>query len=1599
MTAPFAVKTRILFLLSALCSLTAGAQLSANFTASPLSGCVPLLVNFTDLSTGNPTQWRWDLGNGTISFNQNPSASYFTPGQYTIKLVVHDAFGNSDSITRTQYISANAQPTVNFSGNPLTGCYPLPVQFTDMSTSGSGTLNSWQWDFGDGSSSPQQNPSHTYMASGNYNVTLQVTNSVGCVGILNKTQYVHINTGVHANFSNGLPSSCTAPASITFQNLSTGSGTLTYQWTFGDGGTSTATNPTHIYNAAGSYTVRLIVTNNTGCRDTLTRANAIVIGTVHAAFTCANSVCVNTPLTITNASVPVPQSVSWDFGDGTTSMATNPVKVYITPGPRVIRLIANFGACADTAYKTIQVLNKPAAAFTNSNPFSCIPPLTVNFTNSSPGFGYTYTWNFGDGSASTLPNPVHTYTAYGNFDVTLIVTNANGCSDTLVKTSLVKIQSPHVTIDSLPKSDCAPFTWHFTASVNAVDPVASYLWDFGDGNTSTLAAPTHTFGVGSYTIKLVIVTAGGCTDSTTIVGGIIASTKPVANFSATPRDVCAHVPVNFTDLSTGTVTWWQWSFGDGGISNQQNPVHLYEDTGYFTVQLIIRNNGCPDTIRFVNYIHINPPIANFVANFNCINPKVQTFTDQSIGADTWSWNFGDGGTSTLQNPVHTYASTGVFNVTLTVHNNTTGCNHTKTAQVNVIIEKAAFMASDTAICRNTSVSFSATGNNPANVASYNWDFGDGNTGTGATVNHTYTLSGSYNVRLIITDILNCSDTLVKPLYITVYGPTASFTAPTSSCLMHTIIFTDLSHGDGTNPIVSWTWDYGDGVRETLNTPPFQHTYTWNGIYSVSLKVTDSRGCTDSILSPGAVVVSKPVASFSSLDTLTCPAMPVQFSDSSSGPALTYLWDFGDGATSAIANPVHAYSLDGIYTVTLVVTNYYGCKDTMVRPAYIRVASPHAGFTMSDSLGTCPPLFVNFTDTSQNYIAVNWDFGDGTSTQSDNPSHFYTTPGTYVVKLTVTSIGGCVDSAQKNIVLRGPQGNFTYGPLSGCRPLTITFTASTHDRLSFIWDFNDGNIVTTTDSVIQHIYSIPGNYVPKMILVDPGGCQVPITGPDTIRVKGAIAKFGFVNQPICDAGPVSFTDSSSSNDIIVSYAWSFGDGGTSGIQNPTHFYASTGSFTPQLIVTTQLGCKDTALAQTPVKIVASPQAGISSTGSGCAPLTVNFNGILNVPDTSAINWAWNFGNGNTSNLQNPPPQTYNTVGTFNVQLLATNSSGCRDTVSMAINTYVVPTIYAGPDTLICRGTGTQLSASGGNTYTWSPTNGLSCTNCPNPIANPDAETAYVVSGTSLQGCSNTDTVIVKVKQRFVMNSSPGDTLCKGGSVRLFASGAFSYSWSPATGLNSTTSPSPLASPVSTTTYMVVGTDDRACFKDTGYVNVKVFPIPTVEAGPDKTIKAGQSVELRPTISSDVNTVLWIPTGSIAGSNFPAVTVKPTETTEYTVEVRNAGGCKAKDNLTIFVMCDGSNVFIPNTFSPNGDGVNDLFYPRGTGLFRIKCMRIFNRWGEVVFEKNDFTPNDASYAWNGTYQGRKLNPDVYVYTLQVICDNSTTLTFKGNVALIK
>jgi gliding motility-associated-like protein len=1573
------------------------AQVQASFIANPLSGCAPHLVQFTSTSTGAGLTYIWDLGNGTQSTIANPSATYFIPGAYNIKLVVTNSAGQKDSITKNQYIDVFAKPQVNFIASDTIGCFPLITQFTDLSTAGSGNILSWQWDFGDGTGSSIQNPSHTY-AQGTYTVVLRVTNDKGCATTYVKPNYIKALLGIQSSFNFISPNSCSVPVTINFNNTSTGTGVLSYNWAFGDGGTSTSINPSHTYNANGTYNVVLTVNNNQGCTNTFTYQNAISIGTNIAKFTAPDSVCVGANVNIVNTSTPTPGAANWSFGDGTFSTAITPTKTYTTPGNYVIKLVANFGACSDSITKNITVIAKPTVSFSTNDTASCKVPFTVNF-NSIVSNGNIYNWNFGDGGSSTTPNPTHIYSSMGIYNVSLTVTNSFGCATTLLKNNYIKIGLPTLSFVNLPDSGCNPLTIVPQVLINAFDGVASYSWDFGDGFTTTTQNPSHTYTIaGVYTIKLTIITNGGCTE--TISSIVKVGNKPVVDFTANPIITCAFYPVTFTDLTTGSpLTSYYWQFGDGGSSFDQNPVYEYQDTGFYNVTLTVSSNGCKSVLKKFNYIYIKPPVARFTPVLNCNNPYSVNFTDESIAPLKWYWQFGDGVIDSIQNPTHIYALPGVYTVILTVSNGT--CSHTKSKTVKIIDEHPDFSADKLVICKGSSINFSSLNYIKNNINSITWNFGDGTILIGdSTISHTYTQAGQYTIQLITVDYNGCTNTVSKNQYITVYGPTANFaSAVPGSCLNSAVLFNDLSLTDATHPLTNWEWNYGDGSIQNYIAPPFMHTYSGQGIYSISLKVKDSYGCVDSITKPSFLIISKPNAAFVSPDTLFCPNKDIIFTNNSVGNNLTYTWHFGDGNTSNATNPVHQYLNDGSYTISLYITDIYGCKDSIIKPQYVVILSPEAKFQVSDSFGTCPPLFVQFTNNSTNYLNNTWEFGDGSFSTNSNPTHFYTSPGTFIAKLTVTSIGGCVSVFSKTIKVKGPDGTFSYGPLQGCNPLTINFTAITTNTASYVWDFNNGQTISNTTPSVTYTYNQVGKFLPRMILKDNIGCSIPIYGADSITIFGVQNNVGSSTTKVCDSGAVFFNANAISNDIINNYLWKFGDGGTSTAQNPIHNYAASGVYPVSCIVTTQLGCKDTSILQIPISVIKSPQIALQNIVGSCIPASALFIPQIIYNDTSALSWKWTFGNGQTSTLMNPPSITYNNAGAYNVTSIVTNSSGCKDTATIIYNAFGLPMVNAGLDVQICKTKTTQLNASGALNYTWSPVIGLSCINCPNPFASPDSTKKYYVEGIDGNGCKNKDTIEIKVIQKFVMTQSPGTAFCLGKYVTLNANGANSYLWSPSTGLSATSGTTVVAQPVVTTNYMVVGSDAYSCFKDTAFINIIVHPLPTVNAGNDITIVGGSSTQLNTSTTGGVNIYTWTPVNTLSCINCPNPTATPTKTTKYKVAVENSGGCKNEDEVTVFVICDKGNLFVPNTFSPNSDGMNDILYPRGNGIYSIKTFKIFDRWGELVFDKNNFSANDASKGWNGMFKGKMSLPDVYVYTIEVFCENGTPYSFKGNITLIQ
>ncbi|MFN2457412.1 MAG: PKD domain-containing protein [Chitinophagaceae bacterium] len=1413
---------------------------SANFTSDIRSGCSPIIVDFRDLTVG-ATSLLWDFGNGATSTKKNPSTTYFTPGAYTVKLTATNANG-SNTVTKQQYITVYDQPTVEFTSDKTGGCSPLKIQFNDVSTAGSGNKNvAWVWDFGYGIQSNEQNPVATFKSAGDFNVLLKVTNDKGCTKFISKQSYIKATEGVVINFSNSSLTTCNPPALVNFTNNSSGPGQLSYLWNLGDGNTSTDRSLAHTYNSTGRFPVSLAVTSSSGCTDTLKYDTLIQVTGIKTDFSIPNPICVNSGVRFLNITNSTPSSTLWEFSDGQSYASKNAFRFFDNPGSYTIKLTNFYSTCSETIIKTLNLSPTPTANFI-ADSINCKPPFNVTFQNLTNN-GASYKWDFGDSKQSLEINPSHTYNSYGNFQVKLIAFNETGCSDTIQKPTYIKINKPEVAFSNLPRGGCAPFAISPVADIKSLDAVTAYLWNFGDGTTSTEQFPTHTYSnVGTYTVTLTIKTAAGCTETFSLPAAVKAGTKPKPDFIAQPRNVCAKENVNFINQSTDADKYL-WFFGDGGTSTLKDPAYQYNDLEWFDVKLIAYNNGCPDSITRPRYIYIKPPIASFLYSPDCNKRFEYTFKDQSLGAKTWQWNFGDGTTSNEQNPpAHTYKALGNYTVTLKVTNDS--CEHQTTRVIKVNNNKPDFNATPRVACKPADIEFKPLVRDTSVIANYLWSFGEQTSATtkGST-RHAYTRVGSYDITLVTTDIFGCKDTVEKKQYIRINGPVARFTGnDVNGCSGITSVFADSSLSDGVNKIVSWKWDFGDSTAQTFQNPPFQHTYNDVGYYNVKLTVKDAAGCVDSFENANFVKVSYLKANWYS-ERLTCPNSPIGFVNQTVGSGINTLWDFGDGITTNVISPEHTYSDTGLYSVTLKISNEIGCIDSLTRK--IAVGRPVASFTVNNVVSFCTPFQAVFKNTSKFINSSFWHLGAGTSMQA-HPINYYAQKGVYDVKLVVTSPGGCKDSATSVITVKGIEdAQLNYNPLNGCNPLTVDLNAFTKMNGRFIWDLGDGNIVDTSNNAITHRYTDIGKFVPKVILQELTGCLIPLTGIDTIRIRGAKANFTINNQFFCDSGSIVTVDSTTFNEPVTGYNWDFGDGNTSTTQNPIHKYVTPGIYTITLAVKTVSGCIDTMRLNEPVKIVASPLINISGDSVICVNERMRQAGVFERPDSSAVKWLWQFPNGNKAFIQYPANQQYNNSGSFIVTAIATNSSGCTDTMLK---------------------------------------------------------------------------------------------------------------------------------------------------------NILVNPIPTVTMPPVITMQAGFPVVIPAIYTSNVVGYNWAPSATLNCINCPQPIASPKFDTKYTVSFIDSNGCRNTGEVQIVIMCKNSNVFIPNTFSPNADGNNDIFYVRGQGLERVKSFRVFNRWGEVVFEKTNFRVNDAITGWDGRYRG-KPQPDVYVYQVEVYCDNGDIIRFEGNVALIQ
>ncbi len=1445
-------------------------QLHADFSMDKSGGCAPVAVAFTNKTSGaSPnTVYHWDFGNGNNSSLLNGGAIYTSAQTYTVTLTVTDG---SQTSSKTSVVSVYKNPTVDFSPSLATGCIPLAVTFNSNSIAGDGSISNYAWDFGDGNTQSgfTNSQSHIYSVVQNPVISLTVTNSFGCHTTIEKNNIVNVLPGISASFTADKNYLCLITDPVQFTNASTGPGTLSYTWNFGDGNNSTLKDPQYSFNKKGIYTVSLQVTNSAGCVANSTLSNTLNVASFNSDFSLPAPICNSAPLTIQNTSSPIPDNSSWNIDGDQTIVNRDLWYSFNTSGSHSITLTNNFGTCQQNVTKNIVVNDLPSpAGFSYTEQGKCGPPEAVVFKDLSNATKHEWDFNYNyyfPNITSTDPQPSYTYPSEYYYNVWLRSTNDAGCSVVTTQQLMLTIPQVWISSDGVESTCGTPNTQNFTCSRT---DLSSYLWHFGDGTTSTEASPTHTFtGVGAYTTYLTYTDPNGCSGSTNDLQFYVS--KPlVIDFTTPSTTVCGNTYVTFapTTNDPANIIWTNWNFGDG--SSDYYSGHNYPNPGTYSVTLTVTSLGCTATLTKTNFITVEPFSLNITSVTNTCDGDRGTvdFSESATGADRLTWLFGDGTTQTTSGNItdlkHNYISDGTYTMGVTAVNDLYSCSTTFNLQVSVIHKYNPLLTADkTEVCSGDALNFKLFKNGPVPVPAYSYNYfslqffyGDGTPYSGYVQPPYFfnyygngeldgTLStfakGEKDLRVIVTSSeFQCSDTS-NFIPLVIKGADAGFEIiQDHTCLQSPVILKDTSRVDPGNSITYWLWDFGDG--STLSTGgTVSHIYAHAGGYSVKLTVKDAGGCTASSTNnytPG-VYVNGPEAIFNTSGNNIALNGTVYFYNATNtyGSSNTvYTWKFSDdGSSSTDYNPSHTYNVAGTFTVTLTSSDpVTGCSTTTTQTIQVSNFNSSFSFRTSYVSGNCPPVLAIFNNTSVNYTKVTWDFGDGvTADNLNNVSHIYKDPGKYIITLTVYGQNGLLEQHIDSIIIKAPSSSLAVNPLEACIGGTITDTAVSVNVNKYIWDFGDGTVTNSTIPTSTHQYLSAGIYFPKLVIQDANGC-------------------------------------SASDDL---------------------------------------------------------------------------SGQVNI---------------------HPNP--------------------------------IATIIPANP--MLCQGSDIMLQANGGSTYKWTPATGLSNDITATTDATPAVTTTYHLSIADDLGCQNSTSTTVTVINPGKLQIGNDTTVCEGSTVQLNASGEIIYNWINNTdGLNNTNIFNPIAKPSATTSYTVTGTDANKCFSDTAFVTVNVFPLPVVSAGQDTTIQPGSSFILNGSGSSDIVQWNWTPSKFLSCGDCPAPTCTTNETINYTLTAKTQDGCSSSDQVVIKMECDEARVSIPNAFTPNRDGLNDLFVIKGISI--IKHMVIYDRWGEKVFERSNFNPADPSACWDGYFNGMEAAAGGYVYFAEMQCPTGGIFIRKGTVMLIR
>jgi gliding motility-associated-like protein len=1576
---------------TAIRSLRTIANPTPNFVLSKDSGCGPLVVNFTNSSSG-ATTFSWNFGNGNTSTVANPFST-FTPSlvtdtTYTIKLIAFNGPGCKDSISKS--VKVHPTPAIDFTSDKVNGCGPLPVQFTNTSQHKTGgTINDmvFAWNFANGTLSTTKDPSANFIASFTkdtvYNVKLVGTTVFGCKDSVTKP--IRVFPNATAAFSTNVIDGC-GPLNVSLLNQSTPNDTgsisiMTFNWNFGNGNTSAVVNPsqTFVSNALKDtvYTIKLVAFSEHGCPDSTTKQVRVYPKPL-AQFAASDTTgCGPLGVTFTNQSSPRDtgsidmMTFFWDFGNGLNSIQKDAGTSYISnplsDAVYIVKLIATSEhGCKDTTQDTIRAFPKPLVGFTSDKTQGC-GPLNVQFTNTTQ-LGNTFNWIFDDGNTSAATNPLHTFQSYDLVDslyrVRMFATSINGCRSDTALMNIVTRANPIAAFTPSVDSSCGNTIVLFN---NQSQGGFNNAWNFGNGNTSTLVNP-NTFYFASnqndtqYQVRLVVTTGFGCRD--TAFHSIKLFPIPFVNFTTSGSDGCGPLPVQFNNISQhkfgGTTSdmIFNWNLGNGVTSTTQSPNATYLasqviDSVYNVKLTGTTKFGCKDSISKQIRVYPNATAQFATSVPDGCGPLNVQFINQSrpndvgdISIMSFSWQFGNGNSSIATNVSQTFVShpdkDTIYTIKLVAFSEH-GCPDSTTKQIRVYPKPLAkFAVSDTAGCSPLAVNFinqsspKDTGN--IDMMTFFWDLGNNISSIQKDVTTLYNSNllsiANYTPRLIATSEHGCRDT-AQQLIRSFPRPIPAISAnKTQGCGPLLVQFSNTTQLGNT-----YRWFFDDGDSSALQNPQhaFQSVDLFDSVYRVKMIATSALGCKADTAFLTIITRGNPIADFIPSDDSICGTGNITFFNTSMG-GFNSSWNFGNGATSVALNPIQNFAArilnDTVYNVRLVITSPFQCRDTVIKPVKVNFLP---GKQLNLVPPGCTPYSVQFTNTTQKAVRYEWDFGDGTTDTVQSPLKVFENPvalinRTYPVVMRAFTQSGCSDTVRRNVlVFPKPISDFNALKTNRCDTAEYQMLNSTLGASTYNWNFGNGHSSTGINPVtyFQTKSTADSLYQVRLISTTSNGCKDTMTKSVNVRPL-VIADFTSNITNSCANLDVTFQNFSRN---AHSYFWLFGDGSGASGSTPTKKYNNTGLYNVTLIAFDNAGCSDTMIRQNFVEVFEVPKANFLFN----PPIVRLPNATVNFQDLSfissgSITHFWDFGdNGATSLLQNPT-HTFSDSSNYVVKLVVTSDKGCRDTLEkpFRVNPHkpIADFLYDPPEGC------TPLTVQFNNI---------------SQFADDFLWDFGDATQSSEQNPQHTYTIPNTYNVALIARGPGGDSIViKTGIITV----------RPLPRANFFVTPLTLVLPQATVTLTDLSFD---------------------------------ATQWKWRISDEFNNPIFT-------STQPSPQFAFQNPGEYSVQliVENQFGCKdtAERSRLVNVIRDGK-INVPNAFTPNGDGINERFRPVLSGvLSQDYVFMVFNRWGEKLFETNDING-----SWDGMFNGQPSQTDVYVWVVEGLLEGNIKFTRSGNVTLLR